>query len=73
MQFQSFADRDFYISLQQNCGLNFDDYLKMSTQYPNGILLYNKKKLSKQLTKSAVLALIILVLLTITVLFSWQF
>jgi len=73
MQFQSFADRDFYISLQQNCGLNFDDYLKMSTQYPNGILLYNKKKLSKKLAKSAVLALIILVLLTITVLFSWQF
>ena len=71
MQFQSFADRDFYISLQQNCGLNFDDYLKISTQYPNGILLYNKKKLSKKLAKSAVLALIILVLLAITMLFSW--
>ena len=71
VQFQSFVDRDFYISLQQNCGLTFADYLKMSTQYPNGILLYNKKKLSKKLAKSAVLALIILVLLAITMLFSW--
>lgn len=71
VQFQSFADTNFYNIWQQNCGLTFADYLKMSTQYPNGILLYNKKKLSKKLAKSAVLALIILVLLAITMLFSW--
>lgn len=71
VQFQSFTDTNFYNIWQQNCGLTFADYLKMSTQYPNGILLYNKKKLSKKLAKSAVLALIILVLLAITMLFSW--
>jgi hypothetical protein len=62
MQLQSFADRDFYISLQQNCGLTFKKYLNISAQYPNGILLNKKKKLSKKLVKIAIAVAILAII-----------
>ena len=59
VQFKSFADSNFYISWQQNCGLTFADYLKISMQYPNGNLLCYKKKISTKLVRGSVISLII--------------
>lgn len=62
VQFQSFTDTNFYNIWQQNCGLTFADYLKMSMQYPNGNLICYKKKLSKKLVKIAVALLVLLIM-----------
>jgi len=69
VQFQSFTDTNFYDTWQQNCGLTFADYLKMSMQYPNGNLLCYKKKLSKKLVKITAFLLILTLLLTIKMLY----
>ena len=62
IQWQSFVDNNFYSTWQQNFGVNFADYLKMTLQYPNGNLLCYKKKISKKLVKIAIVLLVLLIM-----------
>jgi len=75
IQFKNFSDSEFYMSLQQNINLNFSNYLTMTSQYPNAILinkielLMKKIKKLKNIRKKYLQAIVLLITLLIMILF----